>query len=101
MCRVFRKIGVAGAAAVGLCGWVGYLAALSAGETPVTVERLLDGTNAPLHQVIIRGHEGPRKIATGRTNFQGQPVTASCSSCHATTRPNIETRSAADLRQFH
>ncbi len=58
-------------------------------------------TNATLFPVVIKHPSGPPKVATGLTNFQGQPVMASCSSCHTTTKPNLETRSAADLDQFH
>jgi hypothetical protein len=58
-------------------------------------------TNALLHPVVIRRPEGPPMLPTGLTNFQGQPVLASCSACHTTTQPNIDTRRAEDLRQFH
>ena len=58
-------------------------------------------TNATLFPVVIKHPAGPPRVATGLTNFQGQPVMASCSSCHTTTKPNLETRSAADLDQFH
>ena len=58
-------------------------------------------TNVALYPVITKHPAGPPKVATGLTNFQGQPVMASCSSCHTTTKPNLETRSAADLDQFH
>ena len=58
-------------------------------------------TNATLHPVLIRRPDGPPKIATGLTDFQGQPVLASCGSCHTTTKPNIDTRRAEELDQFH
>lgn len=53
------------------------------------------------HPVVIKQPAGPPKVATGLTNFHGEPVMASCSSCHATTTPNVETRRADELRQFH
>lgn len=58
-------------------------------------------TNAVLYPVIIKRALGPPKVATGLTNFHGQPVMVSCSSCHTTTKPNLENRSTADLDQFH
>lgn len=54
-----------------------------------------------LHPVVIRRPDGPPTIATGLTNFQGQPVFASCSSCHTTTKPNLDTHRTEDLDQFH
>jgi len=62
---------------------------------------VLTNTNAPLHAVVIKRPDGPPQVDTGLTNFHGQPVMASCSSCHATTKPNLDTRSTADLDQFH
>ncbi len=58
-------------------------------------------TNGAFHPVVIKRPAGTPKVATGLTNFHGQPVMASCSSCHATTKPNIDTRATADLDQFH
>jgi hypothetical protein len=58
-------------------------------------------SNTTLHSVVIRRPTGTPKVATGLTNLHGQPVMASCSSCHATTKPNIDTRTTADLDQFH
>jgi formate-dependent nitrite reductase cytochrome c552 subunit len=52
-------------------------------------------------EVVINRPPGPRLVATGKTNFLGEPVMASCSSCHATTKPNINTSRAEDLDQFH
>jgi formate-dependent nitrite reductase cytochrome c552 subunit len=58
-------------------------------------------TKATLHPVLIRRPDGPPMLATGLTNFQGQPVFASCSACHTTTKPNLENRRTEDLDQFH
>lgn len=52
-------------------------------------------------EVRINRPSGPPQVATGQTNFHGQPVMASCSSCHTTTKPNVETRRSEDLDQFH
>ena len=56
---------------------------------------------AALHPVVIRHPGNPPKVATGLTNFHGEPVMASCSSCHTTTEPNLDTRRTEDLDQFH
>lgn len=40
-------------------------------------------------------------MATGLTNYHGEPVMASCGSCHTTTKPNARTRRATDLKHFH
>jgi hypothetical protein len=61
----------------------------------------VEATNASRFAVVINRPSGPPQVATGLTNFQGHPVFASCSSCHTTTKPNRETRSSADLDQFH
>lgn len=58
-------------------------------------------TNAPLHAVMVKRPGGTPKVAMGLTNHHGEAVTVSCATCHATTRPNIETRAAAELDQFH
>lgn len=58
-------------------------------------------SNAPRFAVVINRPAGPPQVATGLTNFQGQPVFASCSSCHTTTKPNLDNRSSTDLDQFH
>jgi formate-dependent nitrite reductase cytochrome c552 subunit len=51
--------------------------------------------------VVINRRPGPPQIAIGQTNFLGQPVMASCASCHTTTKPDLDTRRAEDLDQFH
>ncbi|HWQ93223.1 MAG TPA: hypothetical protein VN673_16230 [Clostridia bacterium] len=53
------------------------------------------------HAVVIKRPPGPPLVATGLTNFHGQPVMATCGSCHATTKPSLETRRTEDLDQFH
>jgi len=73
----------------------------SASASTNTVSLAVTATNAPLYPVIIKHPAGPPKVATALTNFQGQPVMASCSSCHTTTKPNMDTRTAAELDQFH
>jgi len=100
-----RKIGgfLIGTGLIAFCGGFGYffVVSLEAAETASVTTYEQNRSNAPVHAVIFKAHEGPRKIATGLTNFHGQLVTASCSSCHATTKANINTRSGAELDQFH
>jgi hypothetical protein len=53
------------------------------------------------HPVTIRQPAELPRIATGLTNIRGEPVFATCVSCHATTTPNPETRHGDQLRLFH
>ncbi|MFN7139840.1 MAG: hypothetical protein ACK4UN_10925 [Limisphaerales bacterium] len=52
------------------------------------------------HPTHVRQPAGP-KVFTGETDFHGKAVTVNCSTCHATTEPNLELRSAAELKDFH
>ncbi len=79
------------------CAMMGATGAESSASPATTAAT----TTAALHSVVIRRPAGTPKVATGLTNYHGQPVMASCSSCHATTKPNIETRATMDLDQFH
>lgn len=56
---------------------------------------------AALHPVSLRPRPVARGVATGHTNRLGEPVYATCSSCHATTTPNRDTRDGTQLVQFH
>lgn len=58
------------------------------------------GTNVSF-AVVIRRPAGAPRVGTGATNLRGEAVTVACGSCHTTTAPNLETRSAGQLRQFH
>ncbi len=54
-----------------------------------------------MHPVTIQpGHPTPL-LDTRRKNQRGEAITAACSTCHSTTAPRPETRSAADLDEFH
>jgi hypothetical protein len=101
----FRRIGciLRITAATAFCGWLGIfsLRGLGAEVTDVKPGSATNRTNAAVRPVTFKPYEGPRKIGTGLTNLHGQPIMASCSSCHATARPNMETRHSADLDQFH
>lgn len=84
-------------AGVGVSVWC--VAASAKDETPKAAAGVT--TNVALHPVVIRRPDGPPMLPTGLTNFQGQPVFASCSACHTTTKPNLDTRRTEDLDQFH
>lgn len=49
----------------------------------------------------INKPDGPPTVATNLSGLVGQPVMASCSSCHTTRVPNRDNRSGADLNEFH
>jgi nitrate reductase cytochrome c-type subunit len=84
-------------AGAGLWLWT----AVAVERSPENISAAVQSPPAPLHPVIIRRSDGPPMLPTGLTNFQGQPVFASCSACHTTTKPNLDTRRTEDLDQFH
>lgn len=51
--------------------------------------------------VSIRKPTGPPRVDTGMKDPHGHPVTVSCSTCHATRKPNPDNKLAADLDEFH
>lgn len=55
----------------------------------------------PQHPVEIRPTKGTPKVLTTLTNHAGATALVSCSSCHATTKPDRTTRSASQLDKFH
>lgn len=55
----------------------------------------------PRFPVTIRKPAGPPSVLTGRVDMHGQPVTASCSHCHATRPADLTNRTVADLKEFH
>jgi formate-dependent nitrite reductase cytochrome c552 subunit len=56
---------------------------------------------APRHPVSIRQPIRQPRVDTGKFDPQGQPITVSCGSCHATSAPRPDTRQAAELNEFH
>ena len=54
-----------------------------------------------LYPVQIRSAALNPRINTGRTNFSGQSVSVACSTCHTTTKPNLEISSSVELDEFH
>lgn len=73
-------------------------------QSPAKGEPQVAAVNAAqpqLHPVHIRQPAGRPTVLTARTNFHGQPVSVSCSTCHATARPNPGLRHSAELEQFH
>lgn len=89
-----------GVSAVASAAWFAW----AADSNTIPQAGIPASTNAiagKLFPVTIRPTAGTPKVNTGLTNYHGQPVLASCSSCHATTKPNIDTHSTAELDQFH
>ncbi len=86
--------------ALAALGWSAWPATRA--QSPVMPAAGIEKTNAPtLFPVQIRAAGGAPRVATGRTNHQGAPATVACSTCHTTTKPNIETHSSAELDEFH
>lgn len=80
---------------------VGVLQAADYSKDSTKSESSAPAANTNLFPVVIKRPPGPPQVKTSLTNFHGQPVLVSCSSCHTTTKPNLENRSAVDLDQFH
>lgn len=59
------------------------------------------GSNPTLFPVTIRKPAGPPRVHTGISDFHGNAVTVSCSTCHATREPNFENKTVEDLNEFH
>ena len=57
--------------------------------------------NSKQHPVIVRKPSGPPRVHTGQTDSNGNPVTVSCSTCHATRKPNFKNKTTKDLNEFH
>lgn len=53
------------------------------------------------HPVIVRRPDGPPRVDLGTVDADGNPVTAACSTCHATRPANANNRKPADLNEFH
>ena len=58
------------------------------------------GEPRKLHPVTIHRPSGPPRVLLGVEGPDGKPLTAACSTCHATRAPNLANR-AADLDEFH
>jgi formate-dependent nitrite reductase cytochrome c552 subunit len=92
-------VGVGVLAVVGL--GFGAIQISSGARSTGPTSRPAEVTNASKFAVVINRPPGPPQVATGQTNFHGQPVFASCVACHTTTKPNLESRRTEDLDQFH
>ncbi len=78
---------------------VGILLAQAPGtKIPAAIEAAAVPTDLPTK--YRPGPPTPR-VRTNEKDVQGNGVTASCVTCHSTAKPNPQTRSAADLQQFH
>jgi len=58
-------------------------------------------TTAKGFSVEIRKPAGPPRVVTDLSDVDGNEVTAACSTCHTTRKPNRQNRMARDLDEFH
>jgi hypothetical protein len=87
----------------------GFLATFSADPpatpTPPAVRAVPVAATATipvaLHPVRIRKPIQPPRVETGLLDARGHPVTTSCATCHATSKPRPENASAEQLDEFH
>jgi len=70
------------------------------GETERAAEQS-SGWQHPVHIHIPESIDGSPRVATGRTDAQGRPVTVACSSCHATASAVDAVTSDQGLDRFH
>ncbi len=96
---ILSVVALVGAGGGGVVFWTVRAGVASDAKTPAATPEPIVST--PLHPIIIKQPVSVPKVATGLTNFHGEPVMASCVSCHATTTPNREIRAAVDLKKFH
>ncbi len=67
-----------------------------------TQQNVIHSQRSPkLFPVTVRKPSGPPRLDTGLRAPSGAPVTAACSTCHATRPPNQDNRSPTDLDEFH
>ncbi|WP_432800373.1 hypothetical protein [Poriferisphaera sp. WC338] len=87
--------------AAGLLVIPGY-AAIKKAVSPTSP--VVDNSKAdapPKHPVTIRKPAGPPTVATDQLDYHGRPVTANCTTCHATREPNTTLNDPALLKDFH
>lgn len=75
-------------------------AASSEGATP-DVDSEAAVPEPALHAVVIRPGPATPKVLATLPQTGGQPAMVSCSTCHATRRPDLTNASAAALNEFH
>jgi len=71
-----------------------------AGSLEFVAHSLATGTQAKF-PIIIRRPDSPPRIDLGLVDASNKPITAACSTCHATRPANSNNRSPADLDEFH
>jgi formate-dependent nitrite reductase cytochrome c552 subunit len=70
-------------------------------ETVVPTNQKSANHSSGNFSVTIRKPTGPPRIDTGLRDSAGRPITASCSTCHATRPANHANRTLADFDEFH
>ncbi len=51
--------------------------------------------------ITVRKPLGPPRVGTGQFDRDGNEITVSCATCHATRKPNFANKSLRDLNEFH
>ena len=69
-----------------------------ANDSQNTAAQPLDSISFPVN---IRRPDGPPRVYTGLNDIHGQPITVSCSTCHATREPNFGNKKVNDMDEFH
>ena len=81
------------------------LAAQRAGEgakpKAPAAENATPARSATPFPVTIHKPAGAARVETSKRDVTGNPVTIVCGSCHTTTTPRAETRTASKLKEFH
>lgn len=93
---------VIGACIAVFVGVTASVCAIQAFETATEQTDATKNSRSPAqHPIVIRKPAGPPRVATGVVDSDGNEITASCSTCHATRRPNTANKTPADLNEFH
>lgn len=92
-----------GAAADRSAAPVSDLRAISGSSAATSVMATSGPVRAPSvrHATHIRQPIVAPRVDTGRKDAHGASITVACGTCHATSQPRRETRSAVDLDEFH
>lgn len=78
------------------------LVSQTSAKTPTEGIASPENVNATKRYAIsIRKPAGPPQVLTGLNDANGNAVTVSCSTCHATRKPNAKNKTAADMNEFH
>lgn len=83
------------------CGKSERASSRSTGEVSLHASTDASQQNESKFGVTVRRPAGPPRTATGELDANGEPITVSCTTCHATRVPNASTRTTEELDEFH